>query len=454
MMSITHPPIGGTQDVFYARRSPMPRPMMVRAEGIRLWDEAGREYIDASCGPMVSGIGHGNRRVIEAMATQARTLDYAYTRVARNPANLALADRLAALAGPGFERVHFASGGSEAMDNALKLVRQAAVAAGRPEKRRLIALDPSYHGATIATLALGGDAAMAPFLDGFAIASEKVPAPLGYRLAAGQTPESQAMACAAALERRILELGPETVLAFVLEPIGGLSTGAVVPPAAYIREVRRICTRHEVTLIFDEVLCGTGRPGTLFAAQLWPDALPDLIVMAKGLGGGYAPLGAVLAPAALVDPLAERTGCDFSYSYNAGPIACAAGLAVLAEIEDRDLLANTRARGAELEAGLLALADRHSLIGDVRGIGMFRAVELVRRREGRTMWPREAAVNERAVRCGHEAGLMLYARGTGSPLGNWFMIAPPLTTTREEITEILTRLDRALAALAMELGKP
>lgn len=447
------PAAGGTQDIFYSRGSRMPRPMIVRAEGIRMWDEDGREYIDASCGPMVSSIGHGNPRVIEAMARQARTLDYAYTRVARNRANLDLADRLAALAGPGYERVHFASGGSEAIDNAIKLVRQHALATGRPQKQRLIALSPAYHGGTIASLALGAEGGLVPFLDGLAVVADKVPAPVGYRVPAGHGAESYAMDCAAALERKILALGPETVLAFFIEPVGGLSTGAVVPPPSYMREVRRICTRYDVLMVADEVLCGIGRTGELFAARHWPDAMPDIIVLAKALGGGHAPLGAVLAPAAMVDRMAERTGFDFSYSYNAHPIACAAGLAVLAEIEERALVANARARGAEIEHGLRALAGRFPVIGDVRGIGMLWAVELVRDRSSKAMFPDTVQINERAVRHGLDAGLMLYARpSAGSRLGHWVMLAPPLTVTREETAEILQRLERALATLGAELA--
>lgn len=452
-MTELQPVRGGTQDVFYSKKSRMPRPMIVRGAGIRLWDEQGRGFIDASCGPMVSSLGHGNERVIEAMARQARTLDYAYTRVARTPANLALADRLAALAGPGFERVHFASGGSEAIDNAIKLVRQYAIATGRPEKRRLIALDPSYHGATVAALALSADAGLQPFLDGVGVPGHQVPAPLSYRVPDGRSVEDYALDCAAALERTILALGPETVLAFFIEPVGGLSTGAVVPPASYVREVRRVCTRYDVLMVADEVLCGIGRTGALFALQHWPEARPDILVLAKALGSGYAPLGAVLAPASLVDRIVERTGFDFSYSYNAHPIACAAGLAVLDEIEERHLLANARARGAELKVGLDALMRRFPVIGDVRGIGMIWAVELVRDRGTKAMWPNEIQVNERLVQHGLDAGLMLYARpSAGSRLGHWFMVAPPLTITAAETAELLERLERALAALSRELA--
>ncbi|MDP6407299.1 MAG: aminotransferase class III-fold pyridoxal phosphate-dependent enzyme, partial [Alphaproteobacteria bacterium] len=307
-------PPGGTQDTYYSRHAIVPLPMIERASGIHMWDEEGNEYIDASSGPMVSALGHCNKRVIEAMAEQAGKLDYAYTRVARNRPNLEYANRLAALAGPGFERVSFASGGSEAVDNALKFLRQYALATGQPSRRRIISLMPSYHGATVATLAIGGNEDLAPFMEEFAVASDTIPAPFSYRLPGGHTRDSYAAACAKALEAKIRELGPENVLAFVIEPVGGISTGAVVPPAQYFRDIRDICSRHGVYLVFDEILCGTGRSGKFITAHHWPDALPDIIIMAKGLGAGYSPLGAMLAPAAMVDELAGLTGCEFSYS--------------------------------------------------------------------------------------------------------------------------------------------
>ncbi len=442
---------GGTQDVFYSRKSSVPLPMIERAEGIMMGDEAGRAYIDSSSGPMVSALGHGNPRVIEAMATQARKLDYAYSRVARNRANLDYADRLAALAGHGFERVSLASGGSEAVDNALKFLRQYAVATGQPARRRIISLNPSYHGATVATLAAGGNDALLPFLDGFAATALTVPAPLSYRLPEGETPESHAAASAAALEQAILRAGPETVLAFVIEPIGGLSTGAVVPPASYFQAIRQICTRHGVFLVFDEVLCGAGRTGRYITAHHWPDALPDIIVMAKGIGAGYAPLGAMLAPARLVDELADRGGFEFSYSYNANPIACAAGIAVLDELERLDLVQRARVLGERLRRGLEGIMAETAIVGDVRGIGMLLAVEMVADRSSKRSFPNAFQPTERIRIHGLENGIMLYSRPTaGGRYGHWFMVAPPLTISEAEVDELLRRTRAAVLGLERE----
>lgn len=445
-------PPGGTQDIYYSRNAIVPLPMIERASGIHMWDDEGNEYIDASSGPMVSAIGHGSTRVIEAMAEQAGKLDYAYTRVARNRPNLNYAERLATLAGPGFERVSFASGGSESVDNAIKFLRQYAIATGQQSRRRVISLMPSYHGATIGTLAIGGNDGLAPFMEGFAIVSDTVPAPLSYRLPGNHTQESYAAECATALEARILELGSENVLAFVIEPIGGVSTGATVPPAQYFRNIRDICTRHGVYLVFDEILCGAGRSGKFITAHHWPDALPDIIVMAKGLGAGYSPLGAMLAPAAMVDELAELTGCEFTYSYNANPVSCAAGLAVLDEFERLRLVDRAHTVGGTLRTGLETIMEQSPVLGDVRGMGMLLAVEMVADKESKEPLSSDFLPTERLRIHGLKNGVMLYSRPTaGSQFGHWFMVAPPLTITEEECQELLRRVETAVTAFHGEL---
>lgn len=442
------PALGGAQDVFYATGNIVPLPVIERAEGIFMYDEDGREYIDASSGPVVSNIGHGNARVAEAMAAQARKMDFAYSRVARHRPNIELTERIARLAGAGFERVALASGGSEAIEIALKFLRQYAVEMGRPTQRHIITNMPSYHGGTIATLAISGDAALAPFLDGFAIPSTKVPAPVSYRLPDGVTPEMQAAQCAAALDAEIRRLGPENVLAFVVEPIGGLATGCVVPPAAYFSAIREICTRHGVYLVFDEVLCGVGRTGKFLAAQHWPDSLPDVVVLAKGLGSGYAPLGAVLLPARMVDALAEATGFNFSHTYNANPITCATAIAVLDEYDRLDLIGRAAEVGRHLRDGLMRLMAQCRIIGDVRGMGLLYAVELVADRATRRPVPEPARPTEDVRIHGLRNQLILYSRRTaGGKNGDWFIVAPPLTITTAECDELLQRLARTLRAL-------
>ena len=443
------------QHSFQARGGSVPLPLIVRAEGVRMWDEDGNGYIDVSSGPVVSNIGHGNPRVAEAMARQAREMDFAYARVARHRPNMDLVERIAGLAGPGYERVCLASGGSEAMEIALKFLRQYALATGRPDKRRIISLDPSYHGGTIATLAITGDPALEGFIDGFAIPSARIPAPLQYRVPDNHSPQTWRMACAEALEAKILELGADNVLAFVMEPVGGLATGALPMAEDYADRVREICDRHGVWLVYDEVLCGTGRTGRFLASHAWPRARADIVVLAKGLGAGYAPLAAMLAPAAMVDRLAGLTGFNFSHTYNANPISCAVGLAVLDEYERHDLMAAARARGAQLRAGLERMAARRPSIGDVRGEGLLLAVEMVRDRATRQPFGPEVMPTERVRSCGLRHGLILYSRRTAEGRhGDWFMVAPPLTITAAECDELLERLDLTLADLEAEAGMP
>lgn len=449
--NVDYPPTGGTQDVFYSRAPAVRRPVMARADGVVFRDEDGKEYIDASSGPMVSALGHGNKAVIAAMTRQAETLDYAYTLVARNRVNHEYAARLTSLAGPGFERVGFASGGSEAMDQALKFARQHALAIGQPDRRKVISLNPSHHGATIASLAAGGNDLLLPFLEGFAPLAHTIPAPFSYRLAAGETPETSAAACARALETAIEAIGPDEVLAFVIEPVGGLSTGAIVPPSSFFRAIRDTCTRHGVLLVFDEVLCGAGRTGRFFAAHHWPDALPDLIVQAKGLGAGYTPLGAMLVSAGRAHAVAETTGFNFSYSYNANPISCAVGIAVLDEFARLDLCANAERRGAEMRAGLEALKDSCPLVGDVRGLGLLLAVEIVADQETKAALPLAFQALTRLRHHGLDEGIMLYARETaGGRFGQWFMMAPPLVVSGAEVGIILERSTRALDRLVAD----
>jgi len=410
-----------------------------------MWDEEGNEYIDASSGPVVSNIGHGNERVALAMAEQARRMDFAYSRVSRHRPNLALTEKISQLAGPGYERVSLASGGSEAMEIGIKFLRQYVVATGKPDKKKIITCLPSYHGGTIATLAMTGDESLDPFLDGFAIKSEKVPAPFSYRLPDGFSVESYAEHCADSLEQKIADLGADSVLAFVIEPIGGLATGCLVPPENYFNRVREICTRNGIFLVFDEILCGTGRTGKFLAAHHWPDALPDLVIMAKGLGSGYTPLGAVLIPAEMVDRLSGLTGFNFSHTYNANPITCATGIAVLAEYDRLDLVAMAAKRGKYLRSKLLELMKSCPVIGDVRGMGLLMAVELVADQATKAKLPAGFRSTEKVRIHGLRNGLILYSRSTAQgKYGEWFLVAPPLIITEPECDVLVERLGKTL----------
>ncbi len=448
------PAAGGPQDVFYGRdrKVHVPLPLIERAEGIYMWDADGNRYIDASSGPIVSNIGHGVTSVGDAMARQVREMDFAYPRVARNQPNMDMTARVAKLAGPGFERVCFASGGSEAIEVAVKFLRQYTIVNGQPSRHHVITCMPSYHGGTLGALAWSGDDSIVEFLDGMIEISPKIPAPLTYRLPDNHTVESYAMSCVDALRQTIKELGPENVLAFMIEPVGGVASGCNVPHESFFREVRKICTDNGIYLIFDEVMSGTGRTGKFLAAHHWPDALPDIAVLAKGLGSGYVPLGAMLAPAAMVDFISDRTGFDYTHTYTSNPVCCAAGMAVLDYTVKNNLMDNATEMGIYLRGKLLAMKDTSRLVGDVRGLGLLMSVELVADQAEKTPLPADSEAADRVRIHALDNGLILYSRRTsGGRFGDWFIVAPPLTITRDECDDLIDRLGATLKGLEDDL---
>ena len=443
---------GGPQDLFFSVADTVPRPLITHGEGVWLFDDAGDRYLDMSSGPVTANIGHGNERVAEAMAAQARRVAFVTARQARHEPNLALAERVARLAGPGFERVLFSSGGSEAIEFAVKFLRQRALAAGETQRRHVITCMPSYHGSTIGALGLSGDPANEAFLSGFGQMHPKIPAPLTYRLSGNHTPASYAAECAQALEDKITELGASTVLAFLIEPVGGLATGAVAPPESYLESVRAICDRHGIALVYDEVLCGAGRTGKFLAAHYYERAKPDIVIMAKGLSAGYAPLGAVLIPEAWADWLAERLGFGYTHTYSAHAVSAAAALAVLDIYEEQALAERACARGAYLREQLEALQARSPLVGDVRGKGLLLGLELVADKATRTIIDSQPSPTDIVRARGLEEGLLIYARRTaGGKYGDWIMATPPLTITEAECDELVAKLTRTLEAACADL---
>jgi adenosylmethionine-8-amino-7-oxononanoate aminotransferase len=439
---------GGPQDLFYATSSTVGMPLMVRGDGVYLWDNKGTRYLDVASGAFLSNLGQGNDRVLRAMHEQGRRMTYSYVKNTRHEPNARLTDLLSGLAGPGFERVHLSSSGSEAVEMAVKFLRQYAVSTAQGSRDIIVSLLPSYHGATLQTIAIGGDVSTQPVYGPLATFSEKVPAPLTYR-ATG--PEAAAQASVAALESAILRVGPDRVLAFVMEPVGGQASGANVPHPSFVRDVRRVCSRYGVFLVFDEIVSAF-RTGRFLAAHHEPDALPDLVVMAKGLGAGYAPIGAVLAPARMVDELAEIDGFNLSHSANANPISCAAATAVLDEVVERDLIGNAERVGRRLRAGLEAIAARSPLVGDVRGRGLLLAIELVADKATQARFGPDHDPADRLRLIGARHGLLLYARRqNGGLFGDWLLITPPLILGDEECDELLKRLDDTLAEAATAL---
>ena len=432
--------------------APASRPRIVRAEGVWFTDSEGRRYLDASSGPVACNLGHAHPRVLDAMMRQAREVTFAFPTQFETEVNERLGARLAELSGPGLDRAFLVSGGSEAIETAIKFLRQHAVVVGQPERWKVIALEPSYHGNTLGALAISGDPLARDVFAPLLAAQPHVPAPLTYRVAENHSAESWARHCAGLLEETIRREGAETILAFVMEPVGGTSSGANVPHEAYHRAVRDICTRHGIALVHDEIMCGAGRTGRFLASEHWHGIRPDILVLAKGISAGYAPMGAVMAPAAMVDRVASAGGFMHTFTYFANPLACAVGLAVLDELVERDLIGNADRMGALLRDGLERLAQEFGTIGDIRGLGLLLAVELVADRETKRHLPPALNATGRLQEIALGQGLALYARRTaGGRWGEWIMTSPPLTVTAAEIAELLGRLRSTMAIFEAEL---
>lgn len=443
---------GGPVQLFFLKDGAPRRPTVERGEGIYLWDTRGRRYIDASSGPIASNLGHANARVIEASDRQIRKVAYASRVFFENEPNIALADIVTGLAGPGLERAFFVSGGSEANESAMKMARQYALTQGQASRWKVLSRNPSYHGSTLGTIAISGDPVSEANFGPMTRLMPKVRAPFTYRLPEGQSPSSHAQQCAAELEETIVREGADTVLAFIMEPVGGLATGALVAPDMYYARVREICDRHGVLLIYDEVMSGAGRTGTFLAAQHWPESRPDIVTLAKGLGAGYAPLGAVLASRKLVDALAQAGGFMHGFTYGSNPLSCAIGHAVVVETVERNLIPNAAAMGARLQERLLALQRGSRVMGDVRGKGLLMAIEIVSDRDTKAIFPAQARAIERIVALGIERGLLLYSRRTANGLfGEWLMVAPPLIVDAEQVDAIAALIGETLQAFERQL---
>jgi len=429
-----------------------PRPVLDRAEGIYMWDTDGNRFIDGSSGAMVCNIGHSNPHVLEAMRRQMEKSTFGYRLHFVTEASEALAEKTASLAWPGMDRVFFVSGGSEAVETAMKLARQHAVAIGQPDRWKVISRWPSYHGCTLGALAITGYDALTDPFEPMMNMMPKVPAPRAWLDGLDPADPTTGRHYAAMLEAKIVEEGPESVLAFILEPIGGASTGALVPPAGYMEAVRAVCTRHGVLLIHDEVMSGGGRTGRFFGGQHW-NAAPDILAVSKGFGAGYMPLGAVVARGDLVDAVLRKGAFAHGFTYAGNPLACAAGLAVIEEIERQEMMGNAATTGALLKGALQGLMARFPFIGDVRGMGMLLAFEVIADPVTKAPFPPAFKAFDRLTEAAYQRGLIIYPRRSrGGYAGDHFLIAPPMITTPEQVDEIIAILTEALTAFADEIA--
>lgn len=427
-------------------------PVAVAGDGIEIIDSTGKRYIDACGGAAVSCLGHSNQRVIDAIKRQVQQLPYAHTSFFTTDAAEELADRLVAAAPSGLEHVYFVSGGSEAIEAALKLARQYFVEKGEPQRRHFIARRQSYHGNTLGALAIGGNAwRREPFLP-LLIEAHHVSPCYAYReQRADETEEAFAQRLADELEGRIVELGAENVAAFVAETVVGATAGAVPPVRTYLKKIRAVCDKCGVLLILDEIMSGMGRTGYLFACEE-DGVAPDLLTIAKGLGAGYQPIGATLVSDRIYRTIVDGSGFfQHGHTYLGHATACAAALEVQRVIAEDNLLDNVRARGEQLRAALRARYGAHPHVGDVRGRGLFVGVELVRDRGSKATFDPALKLHATIKREAMQRGLMVYPMGgtIDGRHGDHILIAPPFICTAQQIDAIVERLSDAIdAALA------
>ena len=427
-------------------------PVAVRGQGLWLEDAAGQRYIDASGGAAVSCLGHGHPDVLAAMHRQIDQLAYAHTSFFTTEVAEQLADQLVRTAPAGMSHAYFVSGGSEAVEAALKMARQYYLEIGQPERSHFIARRQSYHGNTLGALAVGGNEwrrrQFAPLLIDVTHVSPCYP----YRdLQPGETPEAYGQRLARELDEAIQRVGPAKVLAFIAETVGGATAGVLVPVPGYLKAVREVCDRHGVRLILDEVMCGMGRTGTLHACEQ-DGVVPDLMTIAKGLGGGYQPIGAVLAQQKIVDAMSSGSGFfQHGHTYLGHAVACAAALAVQQVIERDGVLQKVKRDASVLQALLADKFKNHPHVGDIRGRGFFWGIELVQDRASKAPFDPARRLHAKVKAAAFARGLLVYPMGgtVDGCYGDHILLAPPFIASQDELAQIVSRLAEALdAALA------
>jgi len=422
-------------------------PTAVKGDGPYLIDSNGRRYLDASGGAAVSCLGHSDPQVIEAIRQQVGQLAYAHTSFFTTDVMEELADFLVARAPQGIESVYFVSGGSEAVEAALKLARQYFIEIGQPQRKHLIARRQSYHGNTLGALATGGNEWRRKQFEPLLIGVSHVSPCYAYReQLAGETAQAMGLRLAAELEAEILRLGAENVMAFVAEPVVGATLGAVTAVPGYFKAIREVCDRHGVLLILDEVMCGMGRTGTLFAAEQ-EGISADLITIAKGLGAGYQPIGATLVSKKIRDAIASGSGFfQHGHTYIGHATACAAALAVQKVIEERSLLTRVNTLGRGLQDRLVELLGAHPNVGDIRGRGLFQGIELVADRATKQPFDPALRLHAKIKQAAMAEGLMCYPMGgtVDGLYGDHILLAPPFIIDDVHLDEIASKLVSAI----------
>ena len=439
----------GGGHVFY-RNPNKGYPTVDRAEGVYVYDTQGKRYLDGSGGAAVVLIGHGIKEIRDAMLAQAEKVSFTHgTHFTSEPA-IRLAEKLVSMAPPTLSRVYFISGGSEGVETAVKMARQYQVDRGAASKFKVISRWTSYHGNTMGALALSGHTGRRRYHLPLMLHTPHISPAYCYRCPFGSEPGRCGLECAEELGKTILYEGPDSVSAFIAEPVVGATAGALVPPDGYFQRIREICDKFDVLLISDEVMTGVGRTGKNFGIDHW--SRPDMIVCAKGLGSGYTPLYCVIADENVHSAIKEGTGNFIhGFTYGQNPQSCAVGLAVLEFIEKNGLIARSVVLGEYLLGKLKTLL-QHPIVGDVRGLGLFAGVEFVRDKTSKEPFDPKMKLNALIANRAFEKGLITYPGGGGADgiRGDHILIAPPFIITEEQIDFLIAVLDESIGEITRE----
>ncbi len=426
-----------------------PPPRAVRGEGITIIDADGRRFLDACGGAAVTCLGYGDPEVLEAIRVQSEQLAYVHTSFFTTEAEEALAEELATHAPAGLGHAMILAGGSEAVEAALKIARQFALESGQPQRRHVIARRQSYHGSTLGALAVGGNMPRRVAYEPLLPPAHHIAPCYPYRdRRDDESDEVYGRRVADELDAKARALGPATVLAFIAEPVVGATLGAQPATPGYFKRIREICDRHGIVLILDEVMCGMGRCGSLYACE--QDGItPDMLVMAKGLGAGYQPVGALLVHDRIVAAIAAGSGAvQHGQTYMGHPVACAAALAVQRAIRTRGLVPRVRQLGASLVNRLVERFGNHPNVGDIRGRGLLQAIELVADRSSKAPFDPGLKLHARVKRLAMAEGLLCYpmAGTIDGQRGDHVLLAPAYVATEDDLATIVDRLGRAVDA--------
>ena len=422
-------------------------PVVDRAEGVRIWDTDGKEYLDCAAGVAVVNIGHGVRPVLDAMYEQGKRVAYVYGSAFTSEARERLAGQIISLSPRNMEKVFFCSGGSEALESVIKISRQYHLESGKTKKYKVISRWQSYHGNTIATLSIGGRPSWREKYDPYLPHMPHITQCNCYRCPWGLSKESCGGACADELERVIRYEGPDTVSAFVLEAITGTTAPAIVPPVGYMTRLREICDKYDVLLCVDEVITGLGRTGKNFAIDHF-GVEPDLIATAKGLGGGYVPIGAVIASRKVVDAFRNGSGTLMhSFTYAGNPVVCAGASAAIQYLVDNKLVEASAAKGEFFLNLLREKIGDHPHVGDIRGKGLLLGVEYVLEKKTKTPFPADRQISGRIASYCLEKGLLVVFAVPGTAdgiLGDATQISPPFTIEEADMRKAADILSEAV----------